>query len=52
MIVARPPDGHGDAFAVGFGDGLGAPADEVRRLAATATGQVTDCGGQRPAGCS
>ena len=37
MLAFRPHDDHWDALAAGFGDGrLGAPADELRSLAAAA----------------
>ena len=38
MLAFRPHDSHWDALAAGFGDGhLGAPADELRRLASAVT---------------
>jgi hypothetical protein len=48
MLAFRPHDGHWDALAAGFGDGLGPAADELRRLAEAVTGRVTDGGGDRP----
>jgi hypothetical protein len=36
MLAFRPHDSHWEALAAGFGDGLGAPADELRRLAQAA----------------
>ena len=49
MLAFRPHDSHWDALAAGFGDGLGAPADELRRLDAAMTGRVTGDGDSRPA---
>lgn len=39
MLAFRPHDSHWDALAAGFGDGLGAPADELRSLADTVAGR-------------
>ena len=39
MLAFRPHDRHWEALAAGFGDGLGAPADELRGLADTAAGR-------------
>ena len=33
MLAFRPHDSHWDALAKGFGEGLGEPAQELRRLA-------------------
>ena len=52
MLAFRPHDIHWDALAAGFGDGLGAPGDALRRLADTMTATVIDGGGYRPAGCN
>lgn len=41
MLAFRPHDGHWDALAAGFGDGLGEPADDLRGLAESLTGFVT-----------
>jgi len=46
MLAFRPHDSHWDQLAAGFGDGrLGAPADELRRLAYAATCGTMDTGG-------
>ena len=50
MLAFRPNDSHWDALAAGFGDHLGAPGDELRRLAATVASPVIDGDGYRPAG--
>ena len=41
MLAFRPHDSHWAALAEGFGDGLGAPAAELRRLADTLTTEHT-----------
>lgn len=50
MLAFRPHERHWFALAAGFGDGLGAPADELRILATAVTEAVTDRG--HPAGRS
>ena len=47
MFAFRPHDSHWDALAAGFGDRLGAPAAELRRLAETVSGAATDGGSYR-----
>jgi hypothetical protein len=44
MLAFRPRDSHWDALAARLGGTrLGAPADELRHLAATVAAGVTDC---------
>ena len=53
MLAFRPHDSHWDALAAGFGDGrLGAPADELRRLAASVAEGVSGGGVHVPTGRS
>ena len=50
MLAFRPHDSHWDALAAGFGDALGEPGDELRRLADPVATAFIDGGGYRPAG--
>lgn len=52
MLAFRPHDSHWNTLAAGFGDGPGAPADELRALADAVTGDVTARFCDRPAGDS
>ena len=53
MLAFRPHDAHWDTLAAGFGDGrLGAPAEELRRLAAAVADGVTGGGVYAPTGGS
>jgi len=52
LLAFRPHDTHWAALAAGFGDGrLGAPADELRGLAAAVAEEVSGTGGQVSTGC-